>query len=132
MNRTRRHLLYAVVWILALTTAVAIFAEASSGPFNPGLARSASQIGTAILLVGLAGIFYSWARRDAMVHRRTARLALVFAVLFPFLLFLSHAAYLVLTRGWQQGILATLKFICFLVASLSIWFLFSKLLGNVI
>ena len=129
MNRTSRHLGYAVGWLLAFTTAIAIFAASASGEMNPGLAMSVSQSGSIVWVLGFAAIFYSWARKDAIEHGRSSQTALIFAVLWPFLLVISHAAYLLFTRGWRSGFLAILKFICFLLTAGIIWFAFSKLLG---
>ncbi|MCP5283773.1 MAG: hypothetical protein H6933_02625 [Burkholderiaceae bacterium] len=129
MNRTFRHLSYAVGWLLAFTTAIAIFAALASGEMNPGLAMSVSQLGSIVWVLGFAAIFYSWARKDAIEYGRSSQMALIFAVLWPFLLVISHAAYLLFTRGWRSGFLAILKFICFLLAAGIIWFAFSKLLG---
>ena len=132
MNRTYLHLLYAVAWLLTSTVAIVIFAVTGSIPSDHGATKFISQVGSAIWIVGFAVIFFSWARQDAIQHGRSPRVALVFALLWPFLLFLSNAAYLLYTRGWQLGLLAVLKFFCFLLAIGIVWLSFFKLVGAIL
>jgi hypothetical protein len=129
VNRTYRHLIYAVIWLLVFTGAVVIFVFTHGIPKELGTTKLVSQLGSAVWVMGFAGIFYSWARKDAPEHGRSSKSALAFALLWPFLLIASHAIYLIFTRGWRQGVVAILKFICFLMATGIVLLTFGTLLG---
>jgi hypothetical protein len=61
------------------------------------------QLGSIVWVFGFAGIFFSWARLDAPAHGKPKRAALLFALLWPFLVFIAHIAYLFYTRGLRKG-----------------------------
>ncbi len=130
MSRTTRHLLYAMAWLLAFSLAVVLLLGASSGDWNSGVAMAASQIGSAVWVIGFALIFYSWARFDAVLHWRTPRVALFFALIWPFSFPISHPAYLLLTRGLLGGLVSILKLCCFWLGAGALLLAFGKLLGQ--
>ena len=70
-----------------------------------------------IWVLGFAGIFFSWARLDVSAHGKSKGTAAFFAGLWPFLLVVAHIAYLFYTRGLRNGLLASLKFVCFCLAA---------------
>ena len=130
MSRTARHLIYALLWLAAFTLVVVLFAHGA----NPDLGRMSfyAQLGSIFWVMGFAGIFYSWARVDAPSHSKSVKSAAVFAGLWLFFNFVAHVAYLFFTRGLRNGTLATLKFICFLLAAGIAWFLFGRALGTIL
>jgi hypothetical protein len=128
MNRTLWHLLFAALWLAAFTLVVALFARGVSA--DVGHMRFYSQVGSIVWVVGFASIFFSWARVDAPAHGKTIKSAAVFAASWLFFNFIAHVVYLFFTRGFRNGALATLKFICFLLAVGIAWFLFGRVLGN--
>jgi uncharacterized MnhB-related membrane protein len=130
MSRTTRHLLYALVWLLVFSLAAILLVSASSAERNPGVAMATSQIGSAIWVVGFALIFYSWARLDVVSHGRTPRFALFFALIWPVSFPISHPVYLLLTRGFLDGLVSILKLFCFWLGAGSLFLAFGKLLGQ--
>ena len=130
MSRTSRHLVCALLWLAAFTVLVALCA----GGVDPDVGRMGfySQLGSVVWVMGFVGIFFSWARVDAPAHGRSAKSAAVFAVLWLFFNFIAHVAYLFFTRGSRLGALATLKFVCFLLAAGVTWLLFSRALGTIL
>jgi hypothetical protein len=82
-------------------------------------------------VLGFAGIFFSWARLDALAHGKPKATALLFALLWPFLNLVVHIAYLFYTRGLRAGLLASLKFICFCLAAVIALVALGKLWGLV-
>jgi hypothetical protein len=130
MNRTVGHLLYAVLWLTGFTLAVAAMARGVNPDF--GQMGFYAQVGSIVWALGFAAIFYSWARKDAPAHGKSGKSAAVFAALWPFFNLVAHVVYLFFTRGFRNGLLATLKFICFLLAAGTAWFAFSRALGTIV
>jgi hypothetical protein len=131
MTRTNRHLLYSLLWLFGFLLVV-ITASSFWDYSDAGINQFRSQIGSLILVLGLAAIFYSWARLDALGHGRTKGAAVMFAALWPFFNFFAHIAYLFYTRGLRIGFTAVLKFICFFLVSAIALFLLFKLVGLVL
>jgi hypothetical protein len=131
MNRTNRHLMYSFFWLsgfLLFLIAASSFLDYS----DAGINQFRSQIGSLISVLGLAAIFYSWARLDALEHGRTKGVAVMFAALWLFFNLFAHIAYLFYTRGLRIGFTDTFKFICFLMASAIALLLLFKLVGLVL
>ncbi len=116
MTRTTKHLLFSLLWLFGF---LLIFITASSwwDISEPGKNQFRSQVASLILLIGLALIFFSWARVDSVEHGRTRSAAAIFAIAWPFFIVFTHAAYLFYTRGFRNGLIATVKFACFLLAA---------------
>jgi hypothetical protein len=128
LNRTNRHLLYALAWLLGFVVLVQL---AVTGPLQNASSATAmvyAQFATIGWVLGFAAIFLSWARLDAEEHGKSRNVAVMFALLWLFFNVLSHVAYLFLTRGWREGLLSTVRFICFLFAAAILLVAFSKLL----
>lgn len=132
MNRTARHLLYAVAWLMVFSLAAILIVSAISAEWSPGIAMVTSQIGSAVWVIGFALIFYSWARLDAVSHGRTKRVALFFALIWPFSFPISHPVYLLLTRGFLGGLVSILKLFCFWLAAGALFLAFGKLVGQLL
>jgi hypothetical protein len=115
MNRSLWHLVYGLAWLLALPVLFIVLVS-SWDHSNPGISLLHSQVGSIAWVLGFTGIFFSWARIDALEHGKSKRAVLVFTALWPFLLFVAHAAYLLYTRGFRSGLVAVLKFISFMLA----------------
>jgi hypothetical protein len=116
MNRTHRHLMYGLIWLVGFIV-LAVLLSASWDISNIGMNKVRSQVGSLVWVLGFAVIFFSWARVDAPAHGKSKRAAALFALFWPFLVFLGHIAYLLYTRGLRTGAVSSLKFICFLLAS---------------
>jgi hypothetical protein len=131
LNRTHRHLLYGFAWLLGFTLFVAVVAPMAlpspAQPGSQGTRLAYSQIGSMLWAIGFAGIFYSWARIDARDHAKPASVAIVFSLLWLFFNVLAHIVYLFVTRGWREGFLSTLRFVCFVLLTLIAWFWAAKL-----
>jgi hypothetical protein len=131
MNRTQRHLVYGLAWLLAFIV-IAVVVSLHWDASNVGIAQFRSQVGSLLWVLGFAAIFFSWARTDAVEHGKTWRTAAVFAVLWVFLVFIAHMAYLLYSRGLRNGIVSVLKFVCFLLASAIGMAAVGKLLGLIL
>ena len=128
MTRTHRHLLYSLVWLFAFIV-IFVLASSSLDASDIGKTQFHSQIGSLVWVLGFAAIFFSWARVDVVEHGKSKGAAVVFAALWPFLVFFAHIAYLFYTRGMRDGLVAVLKFICFLLTSGIGLLVFGKLIG---
>ena len=126
MSRTSRHLLFALFW-LGIFSLVAV-AFIGSANLDFGHMSFYAQVGSLVWVIGFAGIFYSWAREDAPAHGKSAKSAVVFTALWFFFIFFAHVAYLFFTRGLRSGVLATLRFISFLLGAAIAWLLLGRLL----
>ena len=115
MNRAVRHLLYGFAWLVGFI--VLALAVASSWDLSDlGRNQFRGQVGSLIWVLGFAAIFFSWARVDVAEHGKPRGAALLFAALWPFLVFIAHIGYLFYTRGLRSGLVASLKFVCYLLA----------------
>lgn len=134
LTRTHRHLLYGVAWLLGFSLLAVLVASmvmpASEDVAGRGTMLVYSQVGSILWVVGFASIFLSWARVDAKDHGKPTSIAVLFSVLWLFFNVLSHVAYLFVTRGWRQGSLSTLRFICFLLSAGIVWFGLAKFFGS--
>lgn len=134
LSRTHRHLLYGVAWLLGFTlltvVIVLLVMPEPEDVASLGTMMVYTQIGSILWVVGFAAIFFSWARVDAMEHGRPMSIAVAFSVLWLFFNVLSHIAYLLVTRGWREGSLSSLRFICFLLSAFIVWFGLAKLFGS--
>jgi hypothetical protein len=130
MNRTLAHLLYGTLWLMAFTLVVAVIARGANPDF--GQMRFYAQVGSIIWVLGFAAIFYSWARKDAPAHGKSGKSAAVFAALWLFFNAVTNVVYLFYTRGFRNGLLATLKFVSFLLAAGIAWFAISWALGSIL
>lgn len=130
MSRTARHLIYALLWLATFTFVVVLLMHGA----NPEIGRTGfyAQVGSVFSVMGFACIFFSWARVDAPSHEKSVKSAAVFAVFWLCFNLLAHVAYLFFTRGLRNGMLATLKFICFLLAAGIAWFLFGRVIGSLL
>jgi hypothetical protein len=128
MNRTLAHLVYAALWLTSFTFVVTTMARGATP--DPGQMGFYSQVGSIVWALGFAAIFYSWARKDAPAHGKSNKSAAVFAALWPFFNVVAHVVYLFFTRGFRDGLLATLKLICILCTAGIAWFAFSRVLGT--
>jgi hypothetical protein len=128
LNRTNRHLLYALAWLLGFVVLVQL---AVTGPLqgaSGAIAMVYAQFATIAWVLGFAAIFFSWARLDAEEHGKSRSVAVMFALLWLLFNVLSHVAYLFLTRGWREGLLSTAKFICFVLGGAILLVALAKLL----
>jgi hypothetical protein len=134
LSRTHRHLLYGVAWLLGFTLLAVVIAlmvmPESKGAASRGTMMVYSQIGSILWVCGFVAIFFSWARVDAREHGRPTSFAVAFSVLWLFFNVLSHIAYLFVTRGWREGSLSNLRFICFLLSAVIVWFGLAKFVGS--
>ncbi len=128
MSRTTIHLACALLWLCGFALAAGALAHFSAHDLER--LRFYSQVSSIVWVLGFASIFYSWARQDAPAHGKSVGSAAIFAALWPFLIFFAHIAYLLFTRGIRMGTLATLKFVCFLLAAAVGWLLFGRVLGS--
>lgn len=130
MSRTLAHLLYATLWLTGFTVVVAAMTRGANPDF--GQMGFYAQVGSIVWALGFNAIFYSWARKDAPAHGKSAKSAAVFAALWLFFNVVAHEVYLFFTRGFRNGLLATLKFVCFVLAAGIAWFAFSRALGTIL
>ncbi len=116
MTRTTKHLLFSLLLLFGF---LLIFITASSfwDISDPGKNQFRSQVGSLILVIGFALIFYSWARIDSVEHGGARHAAAIFAIAWPFFIVFTHAGYLFYTRGFRNGLIAAVKFVCFLLAA---------------
>ena len=126
MNRTLTHLLLALCWLAVFTLAITVAVQTANP--DEGHMRFYARVGSLIWALGFVAIFFSWARKDAPAHGRSIRSAVVFAVARPFFNIFAHVVYLFFTRGMREGLLASLKFACFLLAACMAWFMFVRVL----
>lgn len=110
---------------------VSMVMPASNDVASRGTMLVYSQVGSILCVVGFAAIFLSWARVDARDHGKPTSIAVVFSVLWLFFNVLSHVAYLFVTRGWWEGSLSSLKFVCYLLSAGIVWFGFGKFFGSI-
>jgi hypothetical protein len=115
MSRTAWHLVYSLLWLVGVIL-VFIVASPYLHSSDVGKNQFRSQVGSIAWMLGFAGIFYSWARQDAIDHGKPKHSAVLFAALWPFLILIAHIAYLFYTRGLRNGFVAFLKFVSFLLA----------------
>ena len=116
MTRTHRHLVYSLLWLLGFVLIV-IVASSFWHITDAGQNQFRAQVGSLIWVLGFAAIFFSWARLDAVAHGKPKGAAVLFAAMWPWLIFVAHIAYLFYTRGLRSGFIAALKFVSFLLAS---------------
>ena len=128
MTHTSRHLLLAFAWLLGFVVLV-ILLSSSFDLSDIGKNQYRGQLGSIIWVLGFAGIFFSWARLDASAHGKSKGTAVLFAVFWPFFLVVAHIAYLFYTRGLRNGLLASLKFVCFCLAAVISMVAMGKLWG---
>lgn len=129
MNRTHWHLTSGVVWLVTVLV-VAVNTVSHTADFGANQFRS--QLASLMAAVGLGAIFLSWAKADAPAHGKPEASAFVFAALWPILFFVAHVAYLFYTRGLRNGVLAILKFACFVMASLIVLFVAGRLGSSIV
>lgn len=82
-----------------------------------------------IWVLGFAAIFFSWARVDAIQYGKSKSSVVAFTLLWPFLIGFAHLGYLFYTRGFRNGLLASLKFVCFCLSAVLAMLLLAKLWG---
>ena len=82
-----------------------------------------------VWVLGFVAIFFSWARLDAIQHGKSKTSVVVFTFLWPFLIGVVHLGYLFYTRGLRNGLLASLKFVCFCLSAGLAMLLLAKLWG---
>ena len=128
MTHTSRHLLLSISWLLGLAVLV-VLVTSSMDLSDPGRNQFHGQLGSIAWVLGFVAIFYSWARVDAIQHGKSKTSAVVFALLWPFLIGFVHFAYLFYTRGFRNGLLASLKFVCFCLSAGLAMLLLAKLWG---
>ncbi len=116
MTRTTKHLLFSLLWLFGFLLIV-VAANSWWDISEPGKNQFRSQVASLILLIGFALIFFSWARVDSVEHGRARHAAAIFAIAWPFFIVFTHAAYLFYTRGFRSGLIATVKFVCFILAA---------------
>ena len=132
VNHTVRHLLYANLWLLIFTLCAVLLISATSPHWEFGRKNFFAEVASIAWGVGFVGIFFSWARVDALEHGKSVKSAFFFAGLWLFFNFIAHIAYLFFTRGFRDGSLASIKFVCFLMSTGVVWFAFSRLVGAIV
>ena len=128
MTRTSRHLLLSLSWLLGFAVLV-VFMSSSMDLSDPGRNQFHGQLGSMVWVLGFVAIFFSWARVDAIQHGKSKTSVVVFTLLWPFLIGFVHLGYLFYTRGFRNGLLASLKFVCFCLSAGLAMLLLAKLLG---
>lgn len=112
MKLAHRYLLFGAGWFLAVPLlAFALFAYSAFGG-NPVL----SWLVSAVWTLGLVGIFWAWASKDAVALGKSENVARWFTAAWLVLLVLAVFPYLFVTRGLKKGLLASLQFACYLFA----------------
>lgn len=113
MNRTNRHVIAGVVWFLSLPAAIMFILSSESGWV--ALQAMGGSIGT-LWGGGVMLVFCSWALRDAPEHGKARNIAWAFTLAWILLVFFAVFPYLFVTRGAKQGLLASIKYLCLLLA----------------
>ena len=127
MSRTNLHVIAGVGWFLGLPIAF-IFCS-SYGISLSGLDAIAEAMGV-FWGGGLVAVFCSWALKDSTEHGKSQYMALIFTLAWFVLLFFSVFPYLFVTRGAKEGLLASLKYLCLLIATAIAFIAVLPLLGR--
>lgn len=128
MTRTSRQLLLSLSWLLGFGILV-ILVSSSMDLSDPGRNAFYGQLGSIVWVLGFVAIFFSWARVDAIQHGKSKASVVVFTLLWPLLIGFVHLGYLFYTRGLRNGLLASLKFVCFCLSAGLAMLVLAKLWG---
>jgi len=119
MSRTQLHLLAGLAWHVLAALGLAAL------PL-PDVITQDKIVHYGLLAglyyLGFAAVFFSWARKDIVEHGSQQYVALLFATLWLFGNVIGNFPYLLYTRGWRKGFLASLKFAAVVIAAWSAWY----------
>jgi predicted membrane channel-forming protein YqfA (hemolysin III family) len=112
MSLAHRYLLFGAGWFFSVPLlAVPVFAVSA---FDGNVA--VSTLVSAVWTLGLVGIFWVWASKDAVTLGKSKNVARWFTAAWFVLLVIAVFPYLFVTRGFKNGLVASLQFACYLLA----------------
>ena len=112
MNRTHRYLLAAAAWLWGIP--LLGIALMLLGAFPQSSLHG--TLVSALWGLGLIAMFGTWAWQDAPAHDKSQWLALGCTAAWFLVFFFAVFPYFFLTRGAKQGAIASLQFVCLLLA----------------
>jgi nicotinamide riboside transporter PnuC len=127
LSRTHRYVLLAGAWLLVvplLAVPLMLF-----GAFPQSTLHS--TLVSAVWGLGLIAIFGAWTWQDAPAHGKSHWLAVACTAAWFLLFVLAVFPYLFATRGAKQGAIASLQFVCLLLAFGVIWIAVPRLFSLV-
>ena len=117
MQRTHRHVLFALAWFFGVPLLVVPLFIAGAFAY----AGPASVLASLFWGLGLAAVFCNWALKDAPAHGKPKSVAVVFTAAWLLVFVLAVFPYLFATRGFRAGVLASLQFLSLCLACGVAW-----------
>jgi hypothetical protein len=117
MANTQRHLLIAAGWLFGVPLIGVAVALGLGAWFPQPLSFGFSTLWG----LGFLAIFWSWASKDAPEHGRSRAFAAWFTAAWLALFLFAVIPYLFATRGAKDGLLSSVKFLCFCLVCAITW-----------